>query len=134
MLNRRSQFGTHPLHRMGLGDDLIDVIARDALKHAPLETETRWLDGCQDHWARAFGTEMGLNCDAARIEQDMMLGSVQAGALQNSQSPAGAVEGGDGASMEPARVHSCSVLLTFQRINVQLINEDAFPFSPCRRN
>ena len=51
MLNRRSQSGTHPLHRMGLGDDLIDVIAVDALKRAPLESETRRLDACQDHWA-----------------------------------------------------------------------------------
>jgi hypothetical protein len=36
---------------MGLGDDLIDVIAIDALKHAPLESDTRGLDVCQDHWA-----------------------------------------------------------------------------------
>jgi len=34
ILNRRSQPGTHPLHRIGLGDDLIDVIAIDALKQA----------------------------------------------------------------------------------------------------
>jgi hypothetical protein len=32
--------GGHPFYRMGLGDDLIDVIAIDALKHAPLESET----------------------------------------------------------------------------------------------
>jgi hypothetical protein len=55
---------------MGLGDDLIDVIALDALKHAPLESEARRLDGRQDHQARAFGTKMGLNCYAAWIEQD----------------------------------------------------------------
>lgn len=48
----------------------------------------------------------------------MMLVSVQAGALQNSQSPAVAVRGGDGGSMEPTKLHRCSVLLTFQRINV----------------
>jgi hypothetical protein len=52
----------------------------------------------------------------------MMLASVQAGALQNSQSPAGAVRGGDGASMEPAKLHRCAVLLTFQRINVLVTN------------
>jgi hypothetical protein len=52
----------------------------------------------------------------------MMLASVQAGALQNSQSPAGAVRGGDGASMEPAKLHGCAVLLTFQRINVLVTN------------
>jgi hypothetical protein len=70
MLSRRSQFGMHPFHRMCLDNDLIDVIALDALKPAPLESETRRLDGCQDHWARASGTEMGLNCYAARVEQD----------------------------------------------------------------
>ena len=47
----RSQPGRHPFHRMGLGDDLIDVIAIDALKHAPLVSDTRGLDVCQDHWA-----------------------------------------------------------------------------------
>jgi hypothetical protein len=33
--------------------------------------------------------------------------------------------GGDGASMEPATFHRCSISLTFQRINVLLTNEDA---------
>jgi hypothetical protein len=37
-LTWRSQPGKHPFHRMGLGDDLIGVIAIDALKHAPLES------------------------------------------------------------------------------------------------
>ena len=37
ILNRRSEPGRHPLHRIGLGDDLIDVIAIDALKRALLE-------------------------------------------------------------------------------------------------
>jgi hypothetical protein len=70
ILNRRTQPGRHPFHRMGLGNDLIDMIALDALKHAPLKSEARRLDGRQDHQARAFGTEMGLNCYAAWIEQD----------------------------------------------------------------
>ena len=34
ILNRRSEPGRHPLHRIGLGDDLIDVIAIDAIKQA----------------------------------------------------------------------------------------------------
>jgi hypothetical protein len=55
---------------MSLGDDLIDVIAHDAVIHAPLESETRRLDGCQDHWTRTFGTGMEPNCYAARIKQD----------------------------------------------------------------
>jgi hypothetical protein len=50
ILNRRSQPRRHPSHRMGLDDDLIDVTAIDALKHAPLESETRWFDARQDHW------------------------------------------------------------------------------------
>ena len=36
ILNRRSQPGRYPLHRSGLGYDLIDVIAIDALKRAHL--------------------------------------------------------------------------------------------------
>src|SRR4030095_7958355 len=37
-LNRRSQPGRHPFHRMGFGDDLIDMVAIDALKPAHLES------------------------------------------------------------------------------------------------
>ena len=44
---------------MGLGDDLIDVIAIDALKHAPLEPETRRLDVCQDHGPEHLGQGWG---------------------------------------------------------------------------
>jgi len=35
----------------GLGDDLIEVITIDALKHAHLEPDPRGFDACQDHWA-----------------------------------------------------------------------------------
>jgi hypothetical protein len=69
-LNWRPQRGRHPFHRMGLGDHLIDVIAIDALKHAPLVPDTRRLDVCQDHWPRTFGTGMGPNCYSAWIKQD----------------------------------------------------------------
>ena len=69
-LNRRSQPGRHPLHRVGLGDDLINMIAIDALKHALLESDPRRLDVCQDHWTQAFGTGMGQNCYAAWTKQD----------------------------------------------------------------
>jgi hypothetical protein len=55
---------------MDLGDDLIDVIAFDALKHAHLESDPRRLDVCQDHWTQALGTGVGLNCYAAWIKQD----------------------------------------------------------------
>jgi len=48
-LNRRSQPGRHPFHRMGFGDDLIDMVAIDALKPAHLESDPRRLDACQDH-------------------------------------------------------------------------------------
>jgi hypothetical protein len=39
---------------------------------------------------------------------------VQAGALQNSQSPVDTEGGGDGASIELQEFRRCSVLLTFQ--------------------
>jgi hypothetical protein len=48
-LNRRPQPGTHPLHRMGLSDDPIDVIAIDALKRVHLESDPGGLDARQDH-------------------------------------------------------------------------------------
>jgi hypothetical protein len=69
-LDRRSQPGRHPLHRIGLSDDLINMIAIDALKHALLESDPRRLDACQDHWTQAFRTGMGQNRYAAWIKQD----------------------------------------------------------------
>src|ERR1043165_396778 len=61
-LNRRSQLGRHPFHRVGRGDDFIDMMAIDALEHAPFESETRWLDVCEYHRACTLGTGMGRNC------------------------------------------------------------------------
>jgi hypothetical protein len=61
ILNRRSQPGRYPLHRFGLGDHLIDVIAIDALKRAQLESDPPGLDARQDHWAQTFGTGVGLS-------------------------------------------------------------------------
>ena len=49
ILNRRLQPGRYPLHRSGLGYDLIDVIAIDALKRAHLKSDPRGLDTRQDH-------------------------------------------------------------------------------------
>jgi hypothetical protein len=65
ILSRRSQPGRPPLHRVGLADDLVDVIAIDALKHAQLESDARRLDMRQDHWSQTFGTGVGLNRYAA---------------------------------------------------------------------
>ena len=65
ILNRRSQPGRYPLHRLGHGDHLIDVIAIDALKRAQLESDARGLDTRQDHWSQTFGTGVGLNRYAA---------------------------------------------------------------------
>ena len=64
-LNRRSQPGRYPLHRFGLGDHLVDVIAIDALKRAQLGSDARGLDTRQDHWSQTFGTGVGLNRYAA---------------------------------------------------------------------
>jgi hypothetical protein len=55
---------------MGLADDLINVIAIDALKRAHLASDPRGLNVRQDYWTQTFGTGMGLNCYAARVEQD----------------------------------------------------------------
>ena len=41
---------------------------------------------------------------------------VQAGALQNSQSPVDTEGGYDRASMEPSRSHCWSILLTFEKL------------------
>jgi hypothetical protein len=65
ILNRRSQPGRNPLHRFGLGDHLIDVIAIDALKRAQLGSDARGLDTRQDHWSQTFGAGVGLNRYAA---------------------------------------------------------------------
>jgi hypothetical protein len=50
---------------MGLGDDVIDMIAIDALKCAQLETDAPGLDTPEDHGSQAFETGVGLNRDAA---------------------------------------------------------------------
>jgi len=63
ILNRRSQPGRYPLHRFGLSDHLIDVIAIDALKRAQLESDARGFDTRQDHLPQTFGTGVGLNRD-----------------------------------------------------------------------
>ena len=41
---------------------------------------------------------------------------VQAGALQNSQSPVDTEGGGDGASLEPLKLYRCSILLIFEKL------------------
>ena len=61
ILNRRSQPGRYPLYRSGLADDLIDVIAIDALKRAQLESDAGGLDTRQDHWSQTSGTGVALN-------------------------------------------------------------------------
>ena len=42
---------------------------------------------------------------------------VQAGALQNSQSPVDTEGDGDGASMGPLKFYHCSILLIFEKVN-----------------
>jgi hypothetical protein len=49
-LKRPSQSGMKPLSRGGLGDDLIDVIAIDALERAHLEPNPRRLYARKHHW------------------------------------------------------------------------------------
>jgi hypothetical protein len=68
-LSRRPQPGKKPLHQVGFADDYIDVIAIDSLTH--LESDPRGMNVRQDHWTQTFGTGMGLNCCAARVEQDV---------------------------------------------------------------
>ena len=41
---------------------------------------------------------------------------VQAGALQNSQSPVDTEGGGDGTSVEPLKLYRCSILLIFEKL------------------
>ena len=65
ILNRRSQPARYPLHRFGLGDHLIDVIAIDALKRAQLESDAGGLDTRQDHWSQTFRTGVRPNRYAA---------------------------------------------------------------------
>jgi hypothetical protein len=65
VLSRRSQPGRIPLHRFGLADDLIDVIAVDALKCTQLESDARGLDPHRDHWPQTFRTGVRLNRYAA---------------------------------------------------------------------
>jgi hypothetical protein len=51
-------------------DELVDVMAIDALKRAHLESDPGRLDARQDHRTKAVRTDMALNCNAAGVEQD----------------------------------------------------------------
>jgi hypothetical protein len=94
-----------------------------------MDVRTIWPEHLGQRW-RWTAIRLGSN----KIARDgMMARSVQAGALQNSQSPAVAVRGGDEASMEPANLRRCSILLTFQGINVLLENEETREVDPWMR-
>jgi hypothetical protein len=45
-------------------------MAIDALKRAHLESDPGGLDARQNHRTQTLGTGMGLNCNAAGVEQD----------------------------------------------------------------
>ena len=62
---RRLRPGRNPPHRRGLGDDVIDMIAIDALKCTQLETDAPGFDTLKDHGLQTFETGMGLNRYAA---------------------------------------------------------------------
>ena len=50
---------------MGLGCDVIGMVAIDALKRAQLETDAPGFDTLKDHGLQTFETGMGLNRYAA---------------------------------------------------------------------
>lgn len=70
ILDWRTQAGTRPLHRIGFGDNLIDVIAIHALKRAKLEPDAPGLDMCQYHWPQTFGTGVRLTRCTDLIKRD----------------------------------------------------------------
>ena len=69
-LVRRPQPARSPLHRIGLGDEPVDVLAVYALKRAHLESDPGGFDARQDHRTQTFGTGMRLNRNAAGVEQN----------------------------------------------------------------
>jgi hypothetical protein len=69
-LVRRLQPGRSPLHRIGLDDEPVDVLAVYALKRAHLESDPGGFDARQDHRTQTFGTGVRLDCDAAGVEQN----------------------------------------------------------------
>ena len=103
-LGRRLQLAAKPgarsdgLHRIGeqVSHSLMDVMARRALERLDVEANRAGGNPCQHSCRFARGAEWSLVHDASPL--------VQAGALQNSQSPVDTEGDGDSGSMEPFRV------------------------------
>ena len=106
---------------MGLGDDLIDVIAIDALERVQLEADARRLDMSQEHWPQTFGTGVGLNRYAAWIEQDCKGwhdAHLNQGGSITELSVTGRCQlrGGDEDTLDPPPSRRCSILLIFEKL------------------
>ena len=106
---------------MGLGDDLIDVIAIDALKRAQLESDARGLDMGQDHWPQTFWTGVGLKRYAAWIKQDCKGwhdAHLNQGGSITELSVTGRCQsrGDDEDTLEPPPSRRSSILFTFDKL------------------
>jgi hypothetical protein len=86
----------------------MDVMARRALERPDVEADGARCNPRQQGFCLARGANSG------RLMVMMLSPLVQAGALQNSQSPVDTEEGGDGASVEPLRSRRWSILTTFE--------------------
>jgi len=73
-LNRCLKTGRNPLHRFSLADDLIDMIAIDAMNRAHLKADQQRLDVSQDHRTQTFWTDVGLDRYATWVKQDLQRG------------------------------------------------------------
>jgi hypothetical protein len=87
----------------------MNVIARGALE-------------CSDVEARPAGSDPGQDCSCFAlwtwwpVKRDHDAVPLHQAGAQNSQSPADAVMGGDGVTVEPTSSRRCSILLIFEKL------------------
>jgi hypothetical protein len=87
----------------------MDVIARRTLERPDVEANRAGGNSRQLGTCLAHGAEWSFDDhDASPL--------VQAGALQNSQSPVDTEGAGDGTSVEPLKFDRCSILLIFEKL------------------
>jgi hypothetical protein len=120
-LSTKPRVRSDGLHRVDeqVGHSLMDVMARRAFERLDVEANGAGGNARQHQFALAQGAERSLVHDASPL--------VQAGALQNSQSPVDTQGDGDGGSMEPFRVPALVKIAHFPKVNTALMPQFCAP-------
>jgi hypothetical protein len=97
----------------------MDLLARRAFERLDVEANRAGTNPHQFSSRLASGAEWSLDHDASPL--------VQAGALQNSQSPVDTRGGGDGTSMEPFAIPPLVKIAHFPKVNTASLSQFCAP-------